>query len=92
MHYVSDTEVQFTRAKIRQQTTLGRFRKQNLALGRYPLTVDGENAHSLADASLRQHIFMLKDFLICIVKHLVKNAYFRRRTSAITHWLLSGIR
>ncbi len=78
MNYVSDTEVQFTRAKIRQQTTLDRFRKQKLGFSRHPLDVDGETAHSLADANLRQHIFMLKDSPVYIVKHLVKNAYFRR--------------
>ncbi len=38
---------QFTRAKIRQQTTLGRFRKQKLDFGRHLLAVDGETAHSL---------------------------------------------
>ncbi len=47
MNYVSDTEVQFTRAKIRQQTALGRFRKQKLAVARHPLDVDGETVHSL---------------------------------------------
>ncbi len=77
MNYVSDTEVQFTRVKIRQQTTLGRFRKQKLACARHPLTVDVETAHSLADANFRQHTFNLKDSPVYIVKPLVKNVYFR---------------
>ncbi len=47
VNYVSDTEVQFTRAKIRQQTALGRFRKQKLAFGRHPVDVDGATAHFL---------------------------------------------
>ncbi len=51
VNYVSDTEVQFAGAKIRQQTTLGRFRKQKLALGRHPLAVESETAHSLFTVS-----------------------------------------